>query len=412
MASRSFKPASYLASAAQAAPNRSPRPSFTRTSSASSTGSEDSLLATLRSMKIVDKGGESSTAVFFSSIVAGLQLCPSLPKSVWSASWPASTQREWRYTTTTLRCTALHYPAATYASQRLGKGDWGGSGIHEDGCRSGYRADANFSYQIDNHSSSSSLSRQLREETPGRKRSQPIAIELPHKEQVYTPLSARGDLPGGYFPNYEDVPRIYRSHPFGETKSKSESPITSASSSLMSSPASETTPRGGPGLMSPAFGPLSPSIPEPLVKPMGKYHPANYKSPANTQVSTPTSAPRLLPPTNLSMPTTNKRNTRDRPAHGHERKNSDIKRKLQQYQKDMIAQARSAASSSIAGTMRGERKEPNSPKLQPAGSPGPITPFELEDLDNEGYIDAGHRARQALDRDRQNTMNTLQNFNS
>lgn len=50
----------------------------------------------------------------------------------------------------------------------------------------------------------------------------------------------------------------------------------------------------------------------------------------------------------------------------------------------MIAQARDAASS-----MRGARvlKEPNSPKLQPLGSPGPITPFELEEAD--GYIVAG-----------------------
>ena len=35
-------------------------------------------------------------------------------------------------------------------------------------------------------------------ETPGRKRSAPIAIELPDRNPtaVYTPLSARGDLPG------------------------------------------------------------------------------------------------------------------------------------------------------------------------------------------------------------------------
>lgn len=70
-----------------------------------------------------------------------------------------------------------------------------------------------------------------------------------------------------------------------------------------------------------------------------------------------------------------------------------MKRKLQQYQRDMIAQARSAASTSIAATMGSIRKEPNSPRLQPAGSPGPITPFELEELENEGYIAAGYRAR-------------------
>jgi hypothetical protein len=35
-------------------------------------------------------------------------------------------------------------------------------------------------------------------------------------------------------------------------------------------------------------------------------------------------------------------------------------------------------------------KEPNSPRLQPMGSPGPITPFELEEAD--GYIVAGSAA--------------------
>lgn len=62
MASRSFKPASYLASAAQQAPNRSPRPSFTRTSSNSSTTSDDSVLATLRGLRVVDNEGITSAA--------------------------------------------------------------------------------------------------------------------------------------------------------------------------------------------------------------------------------------------------------------------------------------------------------------------------------------------------------------
>ncbi|TVY25733.1 hypothetical protein LHYA1_G006522 [Lachnellula hyalina] len=53
MASRSLKPASYLASAAQQTPSRSPRPSFARTSSASSnvsSKSDDSFGTSLRTM--------------------------------------------------------------------------------------------------------------------------------------------------------------------------------------------------------------------------------------------------------------------------------------------------------------------------------------------------------------------------
>jgi hypothetical protein len=58
----------------------------------------------------------------------------------------------------------------------------------------------------------------------------------------------------------------------------------------------------------------------------------------------------------------------------------------------MIAQARHGARSSAAGkTLRVSK--PKSPQLMPAGSPGPITPFELEESADEGYIAAGMRAR-------------------
>ncbi len=154
-------------------------------------------------------------------------------------------------------------------------------------------------------------------------------------------------------------------------------------------PSSETTPKmPTTSLLGPsAFGQLSPNVPDTLRIPMGKYHPSNYKSPASTAVTTPTSAPRPpLPPTNLSIPPkTSKRSSKERP--GHERKSSDVKRKLQQYQRDMIAQARDAASTMRAGRAS---KEPISPKLQPLGSPGPITPFDLEEAD--GYIVEGSAA--------------------
>lgn len=55
---------------------------------------------------------------------------------------------------------------------------------------------ANFCF-IQIVGSSSSVSQPPLLDTPGRKRSQPIAIELPSRgTAAYTPLSARGDLPG------------------------------------------------------------------------------------------------------------------------------------------------------------------------------------------------------------------------
>jgi len=59
----------------------------------------------------------------------------------------------------------------------------------------------------------------------------------------------------------------------------------------------------------------------------------------------------------------------------------------------MIAQARISAATSIGGSLAGEKKKPISPRLLPAGSPGPITPLELEMDAEEGYIVAGGRAR-------------------
>jgi hypothetical protein len=76
-----------------------------------------------------------------------------------------------------------------------------------------------------------------------------------------------------------------------------------------------------------------------------------------------------------------------------------VKLKLQQYQREMIAQARLAELPSGAQDQAGGAK-PTSPKLQPLGSPGPITPLELEE--SSGYMAAGMREanRERLDQER------------
>lgn len=88
-----------------------------------------------------------------------------------------------------------------------------------------------------------------------------------------------------------------------------------------------------------------------------------------------------MPPNELQIPASGK--TNKRPA--YERRTSDVKRKLQQYQRDMIAEAR------LAGLPSNQEQacimKPTSPKLRPRGSPGPITPLELEE--SAGYMVAG-----------------------
>ncbi|TVY46936.1 hypothetical protein LCER1_G009256 [Lachnellula cervina] len=326
MASRSFKPASYLASAAQQTPSRSPRPSFARTSSASSnlsSKSEDSFITSLRSMNT----GEGIMA-------------PAKENDSKSGS------------------------ASSPCIVALG----------------------------------SPVSRpQKFEDTPSRQRSKPIAIELPPRNlpSAYTPLTGRGDHRKGYFPDHDDFSKTYKEHHYGFSRSSTPgSPSNmSASSSVMSSPASENTPRGAPTVLSDLVQPNTSAPVDALGIPAGKYYPSNYNSPATTRVSTPTSAVAPLPPTNLILPSATAHKTKRQKSSGHERNSSDVKRKLQQYQRDMIAQARHAKSRT-GGKGPGfhiQLPKPISPKLMPAGSPGPITPFELEECDE--YLTSGTRDR-------------------
>jgi hypothetical protein len=147
----------------------------------------------------------------------------------------------------------------------------------------------------------------------------------------------------------------------------------------MASPA-EASRRAPPSFISPAFANTLP-VSEVLTMPMGKYHPSNYKEPPKA----PTSAPTLAQ-SNMSLPSSVPDRKKKRAA--HERLASDVKRKLQEYQ---MGQARNAAilANHHGGSNPGLGLEPISPRLAPLGSPGPITPFELEESAQAGYVVAG-----------------------
>lgn len=114
--------------------------------------------------------------------------------------------------------------------------------------------------------------------------------------------------------------------------------------------------------------------------PLGKYHPSNYKitSPTPKVSATPSVAPA---PPELSLPPAK---SSSRPH--HRRQGSDVKQKLQQYQRAMIEQARVATA--LSGPDATAPK-PTSPKLHPLGTVGPITPLELEESLHAGYLVAG-----------------------
>ncbi|ORY67450.1 uncharacterized protein BCR38DRAFT_158463 [Pseudomassariella vexata] len=281
-------------------------------------------------------------------------------------------------------------------------------------------------------------------DSPQSSRSRPIAIEFPTTKKVtsngssvYTPpapLSARGDLPGGYFPLHEKQPRVYRSHPFHLDASKARKrSIQRASQSsspeaqvLLSAPTvpgvlapAPSPPATAPMLVMPesvtmaspantamSTTPVTSYIPSgvhanPL--PMGKYYPSNYESRKAAKREQQQQGVRPTSSGSSTMAAT--RSDSQIPMYrgdsplGHSRNESEAKRRLQQYQRDMIAQATLVLNSgniNAAGLNASSLRnmgfnsvatKPSKPRLAPLGSPGPVTPMDLESGD-DGYLGA------------------------
>lgn len=125
--------------------------------------------------------------------------------------------------------------------------------------------------------------------------------------------------------------------------------------------------------------------------PIGKYYPSNYE-----QRKRQKHRPQMSDITSTPMKSDSHIIT-SRPAQmtaAHSRNESEVKRRLAQYQRDMIAQAAMAIGGSnvnramvpsIANMGFSHVYKPDKPRLQPLGSPGPVTPMELEGAD--GYLD-------------------------
>ncbi|KAH8677249.1 hypothetical protein BGZ61DRAFT_76979 [Ilyonectria robusta] len=243
--------------------------------------------------------------------------------------------------------------------------------------------------------------------------SRPITIELPQHRRFSAaptrtppePLSARGDLPGGYFPLHEDPnSRVHRPHPFQAHHDARMA--RHQSMGLVADPraayADRPTSHPAPGLsMAQSNTPVASYLPagfhdSPL--PMGKYYPSNYEQRNASQTSLRQSFSGSL----ASNSTSDSDGTLRQPDRSHiATPESEIQRKLQQYQRDMVAQASMAANELIGSSTSSEAKlgtgrsfgsmrirearftapvplKPMSPKLLPLGSPGPVTPMTLE----------------------------------
>ncbi|KAF3349158.1 Transcriptional regulator CRZ1 [Verticillium dahliae VDG2] len=266
--------------------------------------------------------------------------------------------------------------------------------------------------------------------------SNPITIELPAVRKFKSgpsrtppePLSARGDVPGGYFPLHEDATaRIHRPHPFAGARKPRQQRIDPAIEPLVLPAAGGTS--NLPAMTEPTtllaaksneprsnlpVASYLPSGVRDTTLPMGKYYPSNYEKrnhpphPTTSMEPTPVQ-PRPVGVAGLSssvksesqVPTVSNENFQT------SRQDSDVRRKLAQYQRDMIAQARLAATEILGSSAKtttapqpttatatvmlngfplaGMRHfaasgggKPLSPRLLPLGSPGPVTPMDLE----------------------------------
>ncbi|GKT48816.1 uncharacterized protein ColSpa_08997 [Colletotrichum spaethianum] len=143
--------------------------------------------------------------------------------------------------------------------------------------------------------------------------------------------------------------------------------------------------------------------------PMGKYYPSNYEQQNSHGARTGPSGP----PSRVSSARSEGHIPTREAFRASSRQDSEVRRKLQQYQRDMIAQARLAASEVLGSSPNQANAAPSStitlngvpltnlhhigttgvhkpisPRLLPLGSPGPVTPMDLEG-EQGGYLDRG-----------------------
>lgn len=209
--------------------------------------------------------------------------------------------------------------------------------------------------------------------------------------------------------------RIHRPHPFSHDAPLSRPQRTSDSITMqaerartshtaMSSSMANTT--------TPVSSYIAPGFHDAPV-PMGKYYPSNYEQ---QHPQSDSDGPQPAPISDMTSSSVKSNSDvpqlRPDPTRG-DNPQMEMRRKMQQYQRDMIAQATMVLG---ASTKTGNgvclnglpakdiwlsgpaSQKPLSPRLHPLGSPGPVTPMELE-ASSSGYVDRGIKSHSPLSKD-------------
>lgn len=160
-----------------------------------------------------------------------------------------------------------------------------------------------------------------------------------------------------------------------------------------------------------------------MALPMGKYYPSNWENRIANNSSQPSQSSQQRRPSaraDAAGVAHSEPQLKYRRENSHLRTGSEAKRLVEQYQRDMVAQASMALYSNASGMSPSTRipdnaglrniqlgattlrtHKPLSPRLVPLGSPGPVTPMEL-DGNADGYLSSRGRAAGGLDAGSQN----------
>lgn len=211
-------------------------------------------------------------------------------------------------------------------------------------------------------------------------KSAPIDIpnpKPPRSSQPTTPLTGR--VPPKPLEDYfKSLPRS-RNHPTSSPDSQSQSSQSEREPSILS-PIGQRNMRIDRRGSSPLHTPsptLSPTMPVQSIPAVTQpsVRPASGKQPDRRQPG-PLAIPSLpaLHPANYESRTSSPR-TSHPTSFPHGRQTSDAQKKLQQYQHDLVV---NYTRNAVRNTGKSPLAQPSSPRLNPLGNSGPITPLMLE----------------------------------
>ncbi|KAL8720554.1 MAG: hypothetical protein Q9225_002600 [Loekoesia sp. 1 TL-2023] len=180
--------------------------------------------------------------------------------------------------------------------------------------------------------------------------------------------------------------------------SQSQSPQSERSLSTYS-PIRPHTMKAGRGGPSPSYtpsSPLSPTMPAYSTSPLTQQNVGtqSHNQPRRSQPA-PLAIPTLPPfhPANYESRTPSPRSTSRPVSSSHGRQISDAQKKLQRYQRDIVI---NATRSAVRSTLKSPLPRPSSPRLNPLGSPGPVTPLMLEGQSDYFLTGSGTASTSAL----------------